>query len=163
MESEDSSVSAPNSVRLALRLGWGLIIIISTAKLWPFWSNALSQLPARSNWIADVIGLLVASVFLVFTPVLIGQLVAVVCLVFLARRQGWARWVFVAGLVVSVMTTIAAFVSKAHVVSRGLLSLQLVLLAIQLVVVSLLFGTQSSDWFKVPRPSRPRSRVGRSV
>jgi hypothetical protein len=148
LRSSNVSNPAPDSVRLAVRLGWLLVVTILAITLWPYWRQAAAVFPADTNWIARSVALLVASLFLMFTPVLIGQLVAAVCLLFLARRQGWARMVFLAGTVASVMVTIADMVGKANTQFLGLLYIQLLLVLLQLVLVTLLFKRESTDWFR---------------
>jgi hypothetical protein len=151
MEPSNVSSAPPHTVRLALRLGWLLVIMILVTKLWPYWSSAAAMFPSDTGWVARCVALIFASFLLLFTPLLIGQLVTVSCLLLLARRQGWARWVFFVGVVVSTMLTIAAIVGKLRVSSVALLYIQLLLLIIQIVFVALLFGRDSNDWFRKKR------------
>jgi hypothetical protein len=135
-------------VWLTVRLGWLLVITIMATKLWPYWRQAAAVFPSDTNWIARFVALLLASLFLMFTPVLIGQFVTAVCLVFLARRQAWARMVFLAGTVASVMVTIAEIVGKANIRFSGLLYIQLLLVSVQLALVTLLYKRDSTDWLR---------------
>lgn len=148
MKSSILSDVPPHSVRLAVRLGWFLVITTLATKLWPYWRQATGMLPADTNWIARFVALLLSSFFLMFTSVLIGQLVTAVSLVFLARRQGWARMVFLAGAVASVMVAIAELVGKGNIPLPGLLYGQLVLVLLQFVLVILLFKRDATEWFR---------------
>lgn len=161
METSIQSSATPYSVRLAVRLEWLFVITIMATKLWPYWRIAVPVFPAETNWIARLVALLFASLFLMFTPVLIGQLVSAVCLVLLARRHGWARMIFAAAAVATMMVTIASMVSGAASPDVVLLYVQLLLIVLQIAFLTLFFRRESSDWFKskLSLPATGRSRV----
>ena len=148
MDSSITPKAAPTSVRLALNLGWLTVLAVLVAKFWPFWTNAAAMLPPDTNWLARLIAMLVASLFLLFTPFFIGQLVAAVCLVLLARRRGWARWLFLAGVLVSIMLTVAIKVGRVVLIPAMSFYVQLLLLAVEVLFVVLLFARSSDEWFR---------------
>jgi hypothetical protein len=140
--------TAPDSVRQALKLGWVTVAAVLLMKFWPYWTNAVAALPSDTNWLARFIATIVVSIVVLFTPLFIGQVVTAVSLVLLARRHRWARLLFLAGALLSIMLAIASKAGKVVLVSNLSFYTQLLLLLVETLVALILFAGSADDWFR---------------